>query len=98
MGGAIALRGSGRAGTGKLLISSEPCVNTRLKSEAASIVWNRLASRQVEAAVDDSHATSVNVFFGARAGVNAVAKMPTEGATLGSCTEEVRLGGGGRGR
>ena len=46
-------------------------------------------------AIDDSHATGVNIFFGTWAGMNVVAKVPTEGAVLGSCVEEVYLGGGG---
>ena len=40
----IALRSSGCARTRELLVSSKPSVDTRLKSKAAAIIRNGLAS------------------------------------------------------
>jgi hypothetical protein len=44
VGGTIALQSGGCAGTRELLVSSKPSVDTRLKSKAAAVIQNGLAS------------------------------------------------------
>ena len=54
-------------------------------------IWDGLAGREIKAAVDDFDASSVDILFSRRAGVDAVAEVAAEGTPIGSCTKEVCL-------
>jgi len=55
---------------------------------ATSIVQDWLASWEIKVAVDDFDTASVDILFGCRAGVDAMAKVPAKGTPLGMCTVE----------
>ena len=72
--------------TGRLGISCQPRVNTRLEPESTAVVRDWLARGQVVSITDGLYKTGVDVFFGRGAAADAVPKHAAEDAAAGPRT------------